>query len=159
MESLLGKAGYLERSYWSIPGGIAIVTRLEHINKDGKPFSGTDRWQETDGYLTTFSFSSYFRALFTAREGYYRVIIFTITDQGFRTSNEILTAQRADDLLSQGFNVLAQEVAARPLPTGVEVTSLIYEFERGQGDPTQVVPSPLGAKDHLVQQRVTNEWR
>ena len=33
----LDKAGYFEKSYFSVPDGFALVTRLEQINADGTP--------------------------------------------------------------------------------------------------------------------------
>jgi hypothetical protein len=93
----------------------------------------------------------YLRALFTASEGYYRVIVFTVTDVPFGSGDGSMTSERATSLLARGFNPLPQDVSARPLPANYALTGLVYEFQREQGkDPVQLLPSHLDAKTHLV---------
>ncbi len=40
----LDSCGYVEKSYYSVPEGFAIVTRLEHINENGSPKNISERW-------------------------------------------------------------------------------------------------------------------
>jgi hypothetical protein len=151
MDEALARTGYAERSYYAVPGGIGIITRLEHIYQDGRPFESSARWLFDDSYLQSFSLRSYLGALFTAREGYYRVIVFTVTDVPFGSGDGSLTSEQAASLLARGYNTLPEDVAARELPAQYACTSLVYEFLREQGkDPTQLVPGHLDAKAHLV---------
>ena len=151
IESACAASGYAEKSYWAIPGGIAIVTRLEHIYADGRPYPADTRWLQRDGYLEGFSLSSYIRALFTARSGYYRVIIFAVTDTPFGAATKPITPDYANTLLGQGFNALPDSVAQTKLSEDTTVTALIFEFERPQNnDAVQLNPSPIDARAHLM---------
>jgi hypothetical protein len=40
----LDTGGYFERSFFGAPGGFAMVTRLERINRDGTPTDEAERW-------------------------------------------------------------------------------------------------------------------
>lgn len=40
----LDASGYYDRSNYAVPGGYAIATRMERINRDGTPIEGDDRW-------------------------------------------------------------------------------------------------------------------
>lgn len=62
LDSLL-KAGYFERSFYGIPGGFALVMRLERINDDGSPMATDLRFAPPDE-AKPFSISEYVRKLF-----------------------------------------------------------------------------------------------
>ena len=97
------------------------------------------------------SIKSYVKALFGASEGYYRVIIFVVTDIPFGSSEPSMTPAKADTLVARGFDKLPEEVYKQSLPHNFACTALIYEFVREQGkDPTPLNPSRLPAKTHLV---------
>jgi prepilin-type N-terminal cleavage/methylation domain-containing protein len=44
LDSAFRQAGYVEKSYYSVPSGFAIASRLEQINQDGTPKDAADRW-------------------------------------------------------------------------------------------------------------------
>ena len=134
-----------------MPGGIGIVTRLERIYRDGRSYEPSGRWQVEDTYLQTLSLTSYLRALFTASEGYYRVVVFTVTNIPFGSGERSMTSVEANTLLARGFNTLPENVAAEVLPASYACTCLIYEFQRDQGkSPVQLLPGRLDAKTHLA---------
>src|SRR5579863_7649802 len=81
LTAALQPKGYAERSYYSVPGGFALVTRLEQIYSDGRSMPPPARFSAR--LLPPSRFTDYIRALFTADPGYYRVIVFIVTDQGF----------------------------------------------------------------------------
>jgi len=150
-DEALTKTGHVERSYYAVPGGIGIVTRLERIQRDGSPSEGSNRWQFEDAYLQTLSPTSYLARLFTVSEGYYRVVVFAVTDMPFGSAEKPLTPVKANTLLARGFNTLPENVAAKTLPTGFVCTCLIYEFLRERGKAAvQLFPGRLDAKRHLV---------
>jgi hypothetical protein len=101
IDQALAHTGYAERSYYAVPGGVGIITRLEHIYQDGHPFEGSTRWLLDDSSLQSFSLRSYLRALFTAREGYYRVIVFTVTDVPFGSGDGSMTSEQAASLWAE----------------------------------------------------------
>jgi hypothetical protein len=151
LDQALTQTGYVEKSYYAVPGGIGIVTRLERIYPDGRPFERSGRWLTENTYLQKFSLASYLRALFTASEGYYRVIVFIVTDVPFASGDGTMTSREATSLLARGFNTLPGLVSTQSLPADYVCTSLIYEFRREQGkDPAQLLPGQLDAKTHLV---------
>ncbi|MGB2863641.1 MAG: hypothetical protein WBC05_09985, partial [Sedimentisphaerales bacterium] len=81
-------AGYVEKSYYAAPDGFALVARLEQINPDGTPKSGSDRWAVEVRPLHRFSLSGYLRALFKSDPGYFRIIVFIVTPHPFDKSDE-----------------------------------------------------------------------
>jgi hypothetical protein len=82
--SALTKNGYSERSYYAVPGGFVLVTRLEQIESNGKPMSMPARWSaQTSLSSNHFSMIDYLRALLKAPPGYYRVIAFVVTPTPF----------------------------------------------------------------------------
>jgi hypothetical protein len=78
LSKALEDAGYAEKSYYAVPDGFALASRLEQINPDGTPKPELERWTIKHRPLTKFSLSSYIRALFTSQPGYFRVIVFVI---------------------------------------------------------------------------------
>jgi hypothetical protein len=151
LEDALTKSGYVERSYFLVPGGIAVVTRLEQIHPDGSPFSGPDRWVSGDENGQSLTISEYLRRLFAADEGYYRIVVFILTDEAFGSQSRSITADEATRWLSEGLNVLPADLVQRPLSEAHSCTALVYEFQKPHGqNPRLLVPSSLGAQQHLV---------
>jgi hypothetical protein len=151
LDAALQQSGYVEKSYYSVPGGIGIVTRLERIYSDGRPFGPQSRWQIDDSSLEDRSFMSYVKALFGASEGYYRVIVLIVTGIPFGSSEPSMTPAKADTILARGYNKLPEGVSKQPLPSDYACTALVYEFLREQGkDPAPLLPSRLTARAHLI---------
>lgn len=139
--------GYTEMGYYEVPGGFAIVTRMEQIN-DGGGFAPA-RWRLDPGPLVRFSLRAYLEALFTAPRGRYRVTVFVVTDTPV-TSQTVVTAAHAMRWMGRGHSWLPHWIAMLPLGPATRCTALIYEFERtGSGAPHLVVMSRLMGRDHL----------
>jgi hypothetical protein len=151
LTAALEATGYLERRYYAVPGGFAMVTRIEQIDDDGSPRPPPDRWSTEVPGMTEFSLGAYLRALFLAARGRYRVIVLVATDAPFPQHRETITAETAESWLVEGANVLPREVAEAPFPSDGRVTALIYELERVDTAerPELVVPSRLQGRDHL----------
>jgi hypothetical protein len=151
LESALNRTGYFERSFYIVPGGIAEVTRLEHIHADGKPFEEPYRWSSGDEYRQNLSLSEYLGRLFAVDEGYYRVVVFVLTDQAFGSSDSIITPTEATHWLSHGYNTLPADLTERPMSDARQCTALIYEFQKPHGlPPLLLLPSPVEARQHLI---------
>jgi hypothetical protein len=150
----LSRAGISE---WSVYGigqvGFALATRIESIQNDGTPKSGTARWSVADPALTaleeqrSFSLSQYLRSLFTAQRGRYRVIVITVT-------NRPVVPGGGDSLPAPGAADLPLDWRQRPLIPGTICTALVYEFFRPSAEDDAVLVgtgmSPLLARQHLI---------
>ncbi len=152
LNQALNHTGYVERSYYNVPGGFAVVTRIERIYDDGRPDPAPERWQVNAALTRPLSLADYIHALFSARVGYYRVLVFVVTDQPFRSGPATMTASAALNLLAGGANVPAAGVMKQPVPPNYACTALIYEFRKEeQKQPEFVMPGHLDARTHLVQ--------
>ena len=141
--------GYAEKKYYAVPDGFAVATRLEQIEADGRPKPEPDRWSADSPEFR--SLGAYLHALFSANPGYYRVIVFIVTDVPFTEASRKVSETEAAGWLEGGLNQLPQEIADMLCHNGVVSTALIYEFHKDQGrDPQLNEPSRLGAREHLV---------
>jgi outer membrane protein OmpA-like peptidoglycan-associated protein len=148
----LDRNAYTEKSYFAVPHGFALVTRLEQIEVDGRSKMSRDRWLiGPSPALSNFSVSSYLARLFTANPGYYRLIVFVVTDVPFAQTSAKISDYEAIKWLSEGLNVLPQEIRTKPYDETVDCTALIYEFERQPDkNPSILLPSRLDAGTHLT---------
>lgn len=136
LEGALSRVGYSERSYYTVPGGFALATRLEQIAPDGTPKSDPQRWSTALPEQPVFSLGDYLRALFAAPRGDYRVIVFIVTNQPFGTSARPATNAQAEAWLSGGLDRLPRALQALPFDADVEASALVYQFHKsGHGDP------------------------
>ena len=154
INSALNSAGYVEKNYYAIPSGFAMVTRLERIYPDGTPHS--DRWAMSVRPLQTFSLRAYLRALFTANRGYYRIIVFIVTRYAFTQSDEQVPREKAIAWLKEGLDRLPTIIAEQEYSEEYAVTALIYEFEQTKSgqEATLKIPGRLTGKDHLKKAEV-----
>lgn len=151
-EHAFNLCGYVEKSYYSVPDGFAIVTRLEQINSDGTPKENSERWIAEIQPLRKFSLDEYLKALFKARIGYYRVIVFIITPHPFSQTNVETSATEAQVWLSDGLNVLPNVIGQKEFVPEYQCTALVYEFEQHSTDekPELVIPGRLTGKAHVT---------
>jgi hypothetical protein len=82
----LARSGHYEISYYSVPDGFALVSRLEQIETDGSPKSSPTRRDTRERDIGSFSLRTYLRALFLAAPGYYRLVVFVVTPHPFSQS-------------------------------------------------------------------------
>jgi hypothetical protein len=142
LERALASVGYGERSYYTVPGGFALATRLEQITPDGTPKTDPQRWSTALPEQPVFSLGDYLHALFAAPQGDYRVIVFIVTRQAFATSARAATNEQAEAWLSGGLDRLPRTVQALPFDADVEASALVYQFrKRGHGDPPVALES------------------
>ena len=150
-------SGYFEKSYYVVPDGFALATRLEQISQDGVSKAPPARWSAGVPGVEHFSISDYLRALLTANPGYYRVVVFVVTDVPFTESGPPANMGDAQKWLTGGANVLPVSIASTPFGPNTVCTALIYEFTRSAGkDPALLLPSPLDAHTHLVKSGLWN---
>jgi hypothetical protein len=150
LEIAFDTAGYGERSYYWIPGGFALVSRLERIQPDATPVEPPARWA-VETPMVRGRFIDHVRALFNAPPGFYRVIVFAATDQDFAASAKEPTSNEARNWISAGSLRLSETVGARAYTEQHYTTALIYEFER-RADQTEArvkAPSNSPGRVHL----------
>jgi len=160
LSNALHKNGYAETSYYAVPSGFALVTRLEQIDIDGRSKSPPGRWSvDALARMSSFSLKGYINALFIADPGRYRVIVFVVTDVPFRESDTQISKEEALGWLRDGWNVLPSIIGERPFTADVNCTALIYEFEK-KGNSTRILlPSGLGAHAHLIQSGILGAFQ
>ncbi len=129
----LRKAGYWEHSFHRVPNGFALVTRLERINADGSKVTEDARYR-LPGDKETFSLAAYIKRLFFAQPGFYRLIVFIVTDRPFAATGDPIKEKQALKLLRGGANVLPPELSEMEFGAAYGVDALIYEFRKNSGD-------------------------
>jgi len=151
LENALEKAGYSERSYYSVPDGFALVSRIEQITQTGEPKMPYERWSIDLKPPHVFSLRSYFSSLFTATPGKYRVIAFVVTPHPVITTGESPDFTTSKDWLWSGSNKLPTSIRNLRFSDEYSCTALIYEFDRATSDSavTLRVPGSLTGKMHL----------
>jgi hypothetical protein len=147
----LERARYSEYSFYSAPGGFALVARLERIADDGTPLPEQLRFLGP-AQAEPFSLNTYVQRLFFAPQGYYRQIVFVATDQPFAAVGAALDATGASKLLAEGANRLPAALGSLPFTPGHGVSALVYEFRKGAADRdvSVLTPGRLTALDHLL---------
>lgn len=150
LEAAFDAAGYSERSYYWIPGGFALVSRLEQIRSDATPVEPPARWAIGTPAVRG-GFIDHIRALFNAPPGFYRVIVFTVTDQDFAAGGRAPTSSEAGTWITAGSMRLPPDVGSRSYGERHYTTALIYEFERpADGSDARVrTPSSSPGRVHL----------
>jgi len=153
--SALDHAGYGERSYYALANGhgIAIATQLEQINDDGTPVLGQARFEEMlHPPAEQFSLTSYVKALFSARTGRFRIIVFTLSGPVFQNTKPP-TEDIAMSWPANGQTRLPQRYALIPFTNEITCTALIYEFEKTNYNANAAfIDQPrINAMAHLMQ--------
>ncbi len=148
----LAKGGYDERSYYGVPGGFAIVTRLEQITPDGYPVM-SNRWatELAPISLREFSLSKYLEALFSVPKGHYRIFVFIVTANLVVQSGTPVTQGEAKSWVVEGANTLPEWIGSQPYTKEHSSTVYIYEFvQSGVGEEAnQNIPSVITGRQHL----------
>jgi len=154
-------AGYFEKSYYAVPDGFAIVTRLEQINEDATSKPEPERWATKVGPLRRFSLSAYLRALFTCNSGYFRVIVFIVTPHPFIQADIQIKKDEAIEWLYAGMDKLPRLIGMLPYTNDYSCTALIYEFEKVDAtmDAISRVPGLHTARNHLLKSKLWSKLR
>lgn len=159
ISTALTRSGYDERSYFAVPYGFAVVTRLEQINIFGKP-DYSNRWASelSPIQLYDFSLSNYLEALFLAPQGYYRVFVFIITSDIIIQSGTPVSQSDVQGWITEGANKLPVWMETLRFTEDHDCTVYVYEFiQSGIGsEPYQNIPSLTSGQKHLEE---TGIWQ
>ena len=155
ISSALLICGYAERSYYQVPGGFALVTRLERTNPDGTPKSLPHRWSVDVSPTEKFALADYTKALATADAGRFRTIVFVLSSHSLAQSPTKTTGRQ---WLTNGVNALPKPVGDAAYSTRHACTVLVYEFDVPEMNTAAVLvkPSGLSCKVHLEKAMLWN---
>jgi hypothetical protein len=150
LERILREARFDSFGYYRVPGGFALVTRIENLNgTTGEPFAGAARWA-TQKVYAGLSFASIFAITRTA--GYYRVFAFLLTDDPKEPQpiDPEKTFEIARTWANEGSPSLPAEVKALPIGPDHVLVVMVYEFEKFEGGETNhFQPSRWPLDQHL----------
>ncbi len=151
IETALNANGYFDRSYYGVPGGFALVTRIERINEDGT--SRQDgRWSDEYRHEPIFNFESFLSVLFTAQPGYYRVIVFVVSPEIVVAFDELVTREEMQVIEAHGADRLPENLARQSFTQDFGCVALIYEYEQQQTNSAArfLLSSPVQGREHLI---------
>jgi hypothetical protein len=159
LENALRQASYRKWSYSSVPNGFALVSQMEQIKADGTPSPEPARWSADLPRVSKMTLLEFIRALVSAQPGFYRVIVFIVTDQPWSRMAEEPTGREADEWLAKGFVWLPKSIGKLPYGLDYRTTALVYEFRKDSKDAeaTLVAPSQTTADDHIRKAGIS-EW-
>jgi hypothetical protein len=159
LESALRAAKYREWSYSSVPSGFALVCQMEQIEADGTPSPEPARWSAELPQVGHMNLLQFVRALVGASPGYYRVIVFIITNQPWSRTGEKPTGREAEQWLAKGFSWLPESIGRLPYGPDYRTTAVVYEFQKVSRDANAILlkPCPTSADDHLARAGIS-DW-
>jgi hypothetical protein len=149
LTAALSNLGYDDRSYFEIPNGFALVTRIEQIREDGSPFIAPARWSVRIRAYDHLSWSSYLRALVFPPRGFFRIIVFAVTDNAFTSSHERATRTDAERWLRAGLTLLPASIGNRSFGPNHQCTALIYQFKKVEANEARQITGDLTGMEHL----------
>ena len=151
LERALTAAKYRSWSYSSVPNGFALVSQMEQIASDGTPSPEPARWSTDMPSVTHMTLLEFIKALANARPGYYRVIVFIVTNQPWSRTGEKPSGEEAEQWLAKGFSWLPPYIGDLTYRPDYRTTALVYEFKKvsKDADATFLKSSPTSADDHL----------
>jgi hypothetical protein len=156
LSNAMAECGYIEKSYFAVPKGYAMVTLMEQMDPNtAAPLPPPDRWDQEVGELESFSLGRYLKALVFGHTGSFRVFVFVVTPVAFTASGRTATRAEAETWLSEGLNKLPVGIRRLPFTPEHSCTVLIYEFEKKEGeDPRFVERSSFSSRTHLERARI-----
>ena len=144
----LESRGYAEYTFYHVPRGFAVVVRLEKFEDDGSPDPSASRFLAPDAEKP-FSFADFVKSIFVAPKGYYRMIVFVVTDSMIATQGAP-DPGAAEDWLRDGANRLPRTYARMKFGADYEATVLVYEFKKtGSRGIDSLIPGRFDALTHL----------
>jgi len=129
----LHKAGYQLRpnKYFYTPNGFALVTQIEQIDCEGKPLETPNRWTiNISEFEKDFNLIDYLRNLSVAKEGFYRIFAFVITDDMNPLHRIEPTIMEKEAWLISGSIVLPDTIATQKLTNKHYCRIYVYDFNK-----------------------------
>ena len=133
--------------------GFAIVTHVEYIDDHGVPLD--PRWGVRPSQKNPTTLAEFWRALFTANPGRYRVLVIVVTShtlQSVKASSHVATPEELSKLERSGEDRLPDAMRRIPGTPDRRCVAIIYEFYRqsSSDEPKQLESSSIEGPDHLA---------
>ncbi|PSL24036.1 HEAT repeat protein [Chitinophaga ginsengisoli] len=125
VKALTSTDPYFEQGLFGVPGGFALLAKMERINEDGVPMPGRFRW--VMGKIPPRSLTDYIGQLFFENVGYFRIIAFVFTEE----SNFGSSDKQLPDIVNGGHELPAELVDKKL--ENVNGYVLVYSFKRVNG--------------------------
>lgn len=135
--------------FYRAPNGFAVVSRVERIGEDGTRIGEAGLAAPVAG--EPFRFNATMAALAAAPAGFYRIIVFVVSDGALVPSARPLAEAEAGAFAAGGAPALPDDFNDRPFTDAHFVTALIYEFRKGEAerDVATLYPGRFNGVDHL----------
>lgn len=156
MEQAFNQAGYSEKTWYAVPGGFALASRMEQFYPDGTPEPEPERWVPNLKAPPLFPLSDLVKAMFTAREGHYRIIVFIVTPFPYTETEKAVTREEAMNWVRRGSHELPEDIRNLNFTDKYYCDALIYEFEQVTRNnlPSFKDPSELQGETHLRKAKI-----
>ena len=150
MEQALAANGYTQLSYYAVPDGFTIATRIERIAPNAAS-AAEQRWstQIPAVSLIPFNLDAYIKALLGKNGDTFRVIVFTFTPTPFTTSSKVVAPGEAMAWAEKGATALPAALAAQAYGSDTICTALVYEFRISSLGAALQRPSAFDGRKHL----------
>ena len=151
LQQAFNEAGYGELSWYSVPGGFAMVSRMEQFDRYGTPLPDPDRFSIAIAQPRTLGERLW--EVIRARQGRFRMIVLVVTSEPVRQGARRLSREEAMELFAEGADRVPEEIGREVFSSLYLCTALIYEFHQRTPDHNaEFVPSSrLDANIHLRQ--------
>ncbi len=147
LRSALLAAGYDSFSYYGVPGGFALITRIEQIDNNGLTLSGQDRWSVE---VRARTLSDMFKALIFAPIGHFRIIAFIISSVPVTFDQYNAKLADIEKWSSSGSSRLPDDFRSNLFTDSHEVEVMIYEFSKSTNNaPPVTIPGRWTTHIHL----------
>lgn len=147
------KAGLTDVTYFSVPGGFAILLRPERIDATLAPLVPRHDSDEAGPLEGLFSFlSGVFASTIDRRQ-----FAFIVTNRTIEANADLVdyTPSQLEAAFGRGAKALPASVRLRSRPAGCKVTAMVYHFRRQRDDRlnqsfASVTQAPVIAREHLA---------
>lgn len=155
----LDNNGYTEKSYYEIPNGFALVTRMEQIRESGESLNPPDRWSSVPVSNFDYTLSSFFNSIFFSTTGHYRVIVLAVTDTPFTDNGEKPIKDKTDEWLKGKYKRLPSTIKNIKYSDEHFCITLIFEFSKPEsGDPKFIKNPNLTGREHLQKSNILSSF-
>lgn len=124
--------------------GFAMVLDLERLRPDGRRVPGVDGFAGP-GQRTQFSIAEVLQELWTAKPGYFRMIVLVVSDEKpLEKVGPAASAGKLSSLAAEAVETLPPALSRRAFGERYVVRALVYEFDRAASTANPRLRPPRG---------------
>lgn len=152
----LENSRYFDYAHFYIPRGFALATKIEQIDEAGISLEEPGRWSPTIS-PKKLNFEEYIKALFFPTPGYFRIIVFIVTDLPYAYSDIKATRKQANAWIESGWSILPEEFSKMKFSKNYYCSALVYEFIKPEAREAYFnIPGRFDAYEHLQKSGLLN---